>query len=121
MIFKYEKTTEIFVFDNFSTIVDGFKKELLQLGGTQLEANLNDCDPQTRADREEKFKFYKSAIVAINKRFVNTSTKNRHKQLPESLHSRPLLDFQTREMIQNKINVSIEIQNFYHPNFYIEL
>ena len=96
-------------------MVDGFKRQLLQRGGTQLEANLNDCDPQTRADREEKFKFYRSAIVAINKRFVNTSTKNRHKQLPESLHSRPLLDFQTREMIQNKILVSIEIQKLLSP------
>ena len=101
-------------------MVDGFKRELLKRGGTQLEANLNDCDEQTLADRREKFHFYRRVIVALNKRFVNTSTKNRHKQLPESLHSRPLLDFQTREMIQNKINVSIEIQNFYHPNFYIE-
>ena len=81
------------------------KNQLLS-GETENRADPSTWDPQMIEMRESKFKLYVSALKVINKRYINTSLKNREFQLPEELGGKPLLDAQTKTTLNYKIEVN---------------
>ena len=91
-------------------MIKGFKIQLSKLSlrdGTEIDVNPNECDRQILDARQETFEFYRTSLSAINKRYINTNSRNpRANQLPEKLDGRLLLDSQTKATIQTKIDVS---------------
>ena len=92
-------------------MIKGFKIQLSKLSlrdGTEIDVNPNECDRQILDARQETFEFYRTSLSAINKRYINTNSRNRlmGNQLPEKLDGRLLLDSQTKATIQTKIDVS---------------
>ena len=89
-----------------SELIRGFKAQLSRRDATEIDVNPNECDPQVLDARQENFEFYRASVSVINKRYINTNSKNRTNQLPEKLQGRLLLDSQTKATIQTKIDVS---------------
>ena len=82
------------------------KNHLSEFGATENRADPSNWDPKMLELREAKFKLYLGALKAINKRYINTSLKNREHQLQEELGGKPLLDSVTKTILNRKIEVN---------------